>query len=144
VKYRHNNRTGLPDRGLSPAALEFLSHCSVSSGGLPLWDGGSWPGAGGVPTPNTIVSDTENGKVYNIQINNGQLRTTELPSGTAISVTVLDPVSGLFYQVQTVNGTLAIIELASGTEQNNIINDALTAIAYRLYVKDGDLATEEL
>lgn len=37
----------------------FLSHCSIdSTTGLPLWDGGPWPGSGGVtPTTDYMAAD---------------------------------------------------------------------------------------
>jgi hypothetical protein len=39
----------------TPAGLDFLSHCSVSVDGLPLWDGLPWPG--GTPSSDALTYD---------------------------------------------------------------------------------------
>lgn len=35
------------------AGADFMSRCSVSPAGLPLWDGATWPGGGVIP----VISD---------------------------------------------------------------------------------------
>jgi len=46
---------------LSPASAAFLSHCSVSSTGLPLWNGLTWPGGG---SPDTTIYFTDDDGNY--------------------------------------------------------------------------------
>lgn len=57
---------------LSAAGLDFLSHCTVSPGGLPLWDGVEWPGSAdaGIITASDgndyVVNIIDTGEIDNI------------------------------------------------------------------------------
>ena len=53
---RHMQNTAIHNTALGAA---FLAHCSIDSvTGLPLWDGGPWPGSGGVtPTTDYMAAD---------------------------------------------------------------------------------------
>ena len=52
----HMQDTAIHNPALGAA---FLAHCSIDpSSGLPLWDGGPWPGSGGVtPTTDYMAAD---------------------------------------------------------------------------------------
>ena len=125
---------------------EFLSHCSVSPDGLPLWDGSTWPGGGSVIISDLVVSDSSDGKNYKIVSRNGDLATVELLAGTGspLLIITMDTQTGILYKITTINGGIATVELANGTQQNNTLTDETTGVQYRVITVNGDLGLEEV